>query len=42
MKFACENCGKKFDQYEECKNHENSCMTNKKTICLFEIYYDIS
>ena len=30
MKFICENCGKKFDQHEECKNHENSCMTNKK------------
>jgi hypothetical protein len=29
MKFVCENCGKKFDQHEECKNHENSCMTNK-------------
>lgn len=30
MKFVCENCGKKFDQHEECENHENSCMTNKK------------
>jgi hypothetical protein len=30
MKFICENCGKKFDQHEECKNHENSCTTNKK------------
>ena len=30
MKFVCENCGKKFDQLEECKNHENLCMTNNK------------
>lgn len=30
MKFVCENCGKKFDQHEECKNHENSCANNKK------------
>lgn len=30
MKFVCENCGKKFDQLEECKNHENSCLTNNK------------
>jgi hypothetical protein len=30
MKFVCENCGKKFDQHEECKNHENSCTDNKK------------
>lgn len=30
MKFICENCGKKFDQHEDYKNHENSCMTNKK------------
>lgn len=30
MKFVCENCGKKIDQHEECKNHEKSCTTNKK------------
>jgi hypothetical protein len=30
MKFLCENFGKKFDQHEECKNHENSCTANKK------------
>lgn len=30
MKFICENCGKKFDQHEECENHENSCVNNKK------------
>ena len=30
MKFVCENCGKKFDQHEECENHENSCTVNKK------------
>jgi hypothetical protein len=30
MKFVCENCGKKFDQDEECKNHENSCPSTKK------------
>lgn len=29
MKFVCENCGKKFDQDEECKNHENSCPSTK-------------
>jgi hypothetical protein len=31
MKFVCENCGKKFDQGEECKNHENSCPSTKKS-----------
>ena len=30
MKFVCENCGEKFDQDEECKNHENLCTSNKK------------
>ena len=30
MKFVCENCGKNFDQHEECKNHENSCTVNEK------------
>lgn len=44
MKFVCENCGKKFNQYEECKNHENSCMYNKKQyvhLKYFRIYPDI-
>ena len=28
--MVCENCGKKFDQLEECETHENSCTVNKK------------
>ncbi len=31
MKFICENCGKKFDRHEECKKHEDSCPSTKKS-----------
>ena len=44
MNFVCERCGKKFDQHEECKNHENSCTENKKQyvhLKYFRIYPEI-